>query len=485
MSSVVARNTTYLGAAYIFQKITAFVYFALIARHFGADLLGKYAFSVFFVILLSVLIDLGLNQVLTREIAKYPEKTMDYFNTSFTFKIIIGAVVYILAIVLVKVLGYPPITQKLVMITGLLMFFDALTQTTQAVMRGHQKLRYESISTIIYQFAEISIGAIVLGFNLPIYGLVIAKLVGSIATLSYSLSRIIKILKVKIALVIKKEVLKNLAKLALPFFIAGVFIKVYSHIDSILITKLASDEAMGFYSVPYKLVFSLQVLPVAFGASVYPAFSHFWLKSRDLLKNTFERSLFYLMIIALPITFGTIALASQIIIKVYSDQFSPSILSLQILIISSFFSFLTFPVGALLNACDRQKTNTRNIGIVMVVNIIINLFLIPRYTFIGASIAALVSQALLFFLGMIYVSGITRYNKKYLAVSFLKILFASIFIGLIAFFLKDYIHTIYNIIISAIIYFGVIYATRTITKKEVREMINLIRPNKTAPNQNA
>lgn len=473
--SKITRNTTYLTAAYAFQKVTAFVYFALVARHFGAGFLGKYTFSIFFIMLLSILIDLGLNQVLTREIAKYPEKTNEYFDNVFSFKIAIGILVYIIAIALVNILGYPEIIRNLVMITGIFMVFDALTQTMHAVMRGHQNLKYESISAVIYQTLEIGIGAIVLGFKLPIYGLVIAVLGGSLGSFFYTINRAVNIFKVRIRLLFEKTVIKDLLKLAVPFFIAGVFIKVYSHIDSVLLTKLAGDEAMGFYSVPYKLVFSLQVLPMAFGASVYPAFSYFWLKSREMLKNTFERSFFYLMVIAMPITFGTIALANQIIIKVYSDQYEPSILALQILIISAFFSFMTFPVGALLNACDRQKTNTRNIGIVMIANVALNVLLIPRLSFIGASIAALCSQVLLFTLGMAYVSGITHYNKKYLAWSFFKILFASVLTGVAAYLIKDYVHTILNIIISALVYFGIVAVTGVVSRRDIIEIVKLAR----------
>ena len=235
---------------------------------------------------------------------------------------------------------------------------------------------------------------------------------------------------------------------------------------------------MGFYSIPYKLVFSLQVLPMAFGASVYPAFSQYWLKSREMLKNIFQKSFFYLMVIVLPITFGTIALADQIIIKVYSNQYEPSIIALQILIISAFFSFLTFPIGALLNACDKQKINTRNIGIVMIVNIIINLILIPRFSFVGASIAALCSQTLLFALGLIYVSSITHYDKKFLGWSFVKILFASILMGALAYILKNQIHLILNIIVSGLAYFGIIMSTNTISRNDISDMINLVKPKK-------
>lgn len=473
--STVARNTTYLTAAYIFQKVTAFIYFALIARHFGADLLGKYTFSIFFIMLLSILIDLGLNQVLTREIARYPEKTNKYFDNIFSFKIIIGILIYFLALALIYLLNYPQITKNLVMITGLVMFFDALTQTMYSTMRGHQNLKYESIGTAIYQTVEIVVGAGVLIFKLPIYGLVIAILAGSLTTFIYTINRIVSIFKVKIGLLFEKIIIKDLLKLALPFFVAGVFVKIYSHIDSVLLTKLAGDEAMGFYSIPYKLVFSLQVLPLAFGASVYPAFSYYWLKSRELLKTTFEKSFFYLMILVLPITFGTITLADQIIIKVFGHQYEPSILALQILILSAFFSFLTFPIGALLNACDQQKINTRNIGIAMIINVILNLILIPRFSFVGASIAALCSQALLFTFSLSYVSGTTHYDKKYLAWSFVKLFLISLVMGVFAYYLKNQVHIIINVSLSAIVYLMLIILTKTITKQDINGIINLVK----------
>ena len=77
MKQTLTQNTTYYTVALVFQKVLAFVYFTFLARGLAVDELGKYAFAFAFTTIFSVLIDVGLSSVLTREIAKDKSKTSE------------------------------------------------------------------------------------------------------------------------------------------------------------------------------------------------------------------------------------------------------------------------------------------------------------------------------------------------------------------------------------------------------------------------
>ncbi|PIR80598.1 flippase, partial [Candidatus Kuenenbacteria bacterium CG10_big_fil_rev_8_21_14_0_10_39_14] len=48
-----------------------------------------------------------------------------------------------------------------------------------------------------------------------------------------------------------------------------------------------------------------------------------------------------------------------------------------------FFLFINFPVGYLLNACNKQLTNTINLGVTVLVSVVLNILLIPRFSYVG------------------------------------------------------------------------------------------------------
>ena len=127
-------------------------------------------------------------------------------------------------------------------------------------------------------------------------------------------------------------------------------------------------------------------------------------------------------------------------------------------------------MGYLLNAIDRQKLFTLTSGITTIFNILLNVILIPKYSYIGAAVATLISEILSF--SMLYY--LTSKNK--FSINLAKIVAKPIIanIAMIGFviYLKN-LHLILIISISAIIYFLVILAIKGIGKEEINLLQSL------------
>ena len=258
------------------------------------------------------------------------------------------------------------------------------------------------------------------------------------------------------------------------FTLYAVFSRVYGYIDSVLLYELAGDTAVGIYQIPFKIINALQFLPMAFTASLYPAFSLYWVSNRGQLGVTFERAMTYLIIISLPISIGTIAAADKIIL-LFSSGFSDAILPLKISIAAVFFIFLGYPIGSLLNACDRQKALTINMFAVLLLSIVLNVLLIPRYGVTGASITVLISNFATVVLGMLFVPKITAYNFKNIAFLFVKALTAAILMSLIVVLLKQKVHIAITILSSALSYALFLIAVKAISiKRYIRSARNFL-----------
>ncbi|MFA7662312.1 MAG: flippase [Patescibacteria group bacterium] len=471
----ITKNTLYLSSAYVVQKLLAFVYFALLARFLGADNIGKYVFALSFTTIFSIFIDLGLSSVLIREIAKFRDKAKDYISNVIGAKILLAIMTYGLTIFFVNILNYPLATRQLVYLSGFIMILDSFTLSFYAVLRGFQKIKFEGLGTIIHQLIVISLGFLAIKLGLPIIFFIGVVLCASAFNFLFSLSLLIFKEKIAIKPTWQRETIKMLFIIALPFAIAGIFSRVYSYIDQILLSKLAGDTALGIYSVAYKLTFALQFIPAAFGASIFPAFANFYANSREHLAQTFEKAIRYLTILVMPISLGTIVLAREIILKIYGQEYVLSILPLQILIIALIFIFINYPLGALLNACDHQKTNTYNVGIAMLINIILNVILIPKFSFIGASLAVLVSYVCLVGINFYYVPQILEYKLSRLLWLFLKTLTAAAIMAIIIYCAKSFINFWWLIIPGGLIYFVMIYLFGLISKNDLASIFNIFK----------
>jgi len=468
MQSNIAKNTTWLTIAYIFQKIFAFIYFTLIARWLGADNIGIYTFAISLTTIMSVFIDFGLSPVLIRESSKFKEKANEYLNNTNTAKLILSVLSYIAVAIIINLLHKSALTQIMVYIAGLIMILDSFTLSFWAIFRAYQNLKYEAISIVLNQILIVIVGLIGVLLKFPLYILVIALLFGSTFSFLYSLSLLKIKLNFKFKFQYQKDLLKTLFKIALPFALAGIFTRVYSYIDQVLLSTLIGDKALGFYSIAYKATYALQFVPAAFAAAIFPAMSNYYVNAKEKLQSIFEKSMYFLIIFSIPIAFGTASLADKIILKLYTAEYEPSILTIQIFIFAVLPIFLSYPVGSLLNSCDKQTVNTTNMGITMILNVILNIFLIPKFQQAGAAIATLISLSVLFILNLFWVPKIIKVNFKFLIIKTIKSLICAIIMAYLILLLKERINFLILILLGAIIYGFVLYLIKGFTKEDIK-----------------
>lgn len=462
----IAKNTSYFTLGLILQKIISFAYFTLLARALGPEDLGKYYFAISFTTIFAIFIDLGLANVLIREVAKTQDRAEEILGNVMAIKIPL-AILSLLAVVLaINVLGYPELTRDLVYLSAISMVLDSFALTFFSVSRGFHNLLYESLASVWFQIIVLVFGLSVLYSGFGLRWQMVALSLASVFNFSYSAFILLRRWKIKIQPVFNKEMIVKIATIAIPFAVFGIFQRLYMYLDSVFLSLLAGDKQVGLYQVAFKIVFALQFLPAAFIASLYPAMSAYWASNREQLVIAFERAMNYLIIISLPIAIGTIVLADKIVL-IFKSGYGDAVLLLQIAIASIPFLFLNFPIGSLLNACDRQKANTWNMGIVTAVSVIMNLILIPKWQAVGASFTVLITNILMFVLGMIIVPRIIEYKIKKNLLVLLKSFTAGLVMSFFIWYLKTTVNIFAVVTIGGVVYFVLLFVLGAFKKEDV------------------
>lgn len=453
MSNSIAKNTTFMTTASVLQRVVSFVYFIIIARIIGAENTGDYFFALSFSTIFLVIADFGLNNVLTRELARSQEKSGVFLNNLLSIKLLLGFVSYGLIILAANLLNYSESTKQLIYVAGITVIFDSLQNLFYASLRAAQNLRYEAVGIFLSQVLTMIIGTTALILHWPLYFLIVAYTVPSFLSVFYSGYFAAKILSLRFRLLWQKDIIKPFLLMAVPFFAAAIIGKLYAYSDSLLMSKMLTKTELGYWSVPYKIVFAFQFIPIALTASMYPAISALFVQeNKEKIAYLLLKGWRYLLLVAMPLTFGIYAIADKFIISFYSTAYAPSVTVLKVLIFSLVFSYLNYTMAALLNAVNKQGEQTLLVLSALIISVLLNLYLLPKYGVVGAAFAVLLSSVILFIFSFWRVQKVIHLSIKDVLGLLNKFFWPALLMMSAVIYLQNYWNFFFCIIAGAIIY---------------------------------
>lgn len=469
MASLLAQNTFYLTIASVGQKLIAFVYFLFVARVLQPERTGQYFLALSIGLIFSVVADFGITPVVVRETAKNPEKTEDLFRRALCLKIPLLIFGYAFTVSASFFLGYDPEIIFFTALAGISLILDSFHLLLYGILRGHHQLSIESLGMFTGQLLTAITGAIVLWLSPSLTHLFLALLTGSVLNVILSTSVLIKKFSLRLFLpIFDASVIKQLLKKAFPFALAAIFVKVYSSVDTLFISKFLDNSSMGFYGLAYKFTYAFQFLPLAFTAALYPSFSSAIEHDPSGLALLFRRSMWYLMMLSIPIVFGIWLIAKPLVLLA-GPAYEPASFILSILIFVLIPIFLDFPIGSLLNAANRQGTKTAIMGVTMCLNVILNAWLVPWMGMRGAAYASLVSFVMMFFCGLFFVPKIIP-NVSLTAIlkDFLSVFVSGVAMSSVGLFVMGRIGWVATIPVCILVYLLGLLFTRVLTIKDLK-----------------
>ncbi|MBN2454482.1 flippase, partial [Candidatus Woesearchaeota archaeon] len=402
-AETITRNTGSLFIGEIVSRALYMLFFIVLARELGVSDFGLYSFVFAIASIFLIFSDMGLAMILVREVARDKAKSREYLSSIFSFKIF-GSFVMAAAVSAFFVLFGVRETALAIAIVMLASFFNAITEPMRNTFLAYEKHHYYAMMAVFERAITTGLG---LAFLLSGKGLLAVLWVFVISyAINFAVSTIL-VVKRFTRFSIKIDVSKwvSLLKKSWPFLLSALFITFYYRAGLIMLKlMLKSNEPAGFFNSAFGLVDALSFIPIMLVTAVFPAMSRFHLSSKESLKILYERAFRYLALVALPIAFGTTLLAGRIMGFLYTSEYSPAVLALQILIWSEVFLFFNYLLGYMLNAIDKQFLFTKTTAIYLLINIALNLFVIPIYEHTGVAAVAVVTQLAGFIMLLYYCS---------------------------------------------------------------------------------
>ncbi|WP_457549426.1 flippase [Archaeoglobus sp.] len=465
----IAKNTGIIIGGDVINKIISLVIIVVLARYLGSAGYGKYAFVLAYLSFFGVIADFGVNSILVRDISRNKSIASKYIGNSAVMKLIFSILAIILSVIIITLTSYPMDTKTYVYIASITLLFSSLSGLYAVLFQVYLKMKYSTVANLIdrFLFAILILELALLNGSLfyVFIAFVFSKFVGMVV--SYIYFRKFVTPKYEIDLRIWKYLLKE----SWPLTLTTVFVMIYMRIDQIMLSIMCGDSAVGYYSVAVSLVESLGIIPGAFMMSVFPFLSEYFQNSKEVYKRIYKLCFKYMSMLIIPIAVGTTLLAEPIIKLIYGYKYLPSVSALQVLIWSEVFVFIGVVYNQILISANKQNIIIILTGTSAIINIILNILLIPIYGIVGAGIATVISYAFGFLIG-IFLSTTRDYSISAFK-SMIKPTFVSIIIGIYIYYIKflfnkNFLYLFITILTAPVIYLFILYLINGITHEDIK-----------------
>ena len=250
--------------------------------------------------------------------------------------------------------------------------------------------------------------------------------------------------------------------------------------DTLMLTYFSGAVAVGYYNAAMPTAAAITMLFRAITDIIVPFSSELWAKN---YKKHLQDGLFllykYLFLLVLPISLIIFVFSNFIIRALFGADYLPASVALKVLSVSIILLSMTSINGSFMSGIGKPQFYTKVIIIAAVFNAIFNWILIPKFSFVGASIATSVSYLLMFILTVIQLKKLVRV-KLPLAAWFKNIIVAVVFVG-VAYLLDKLLYTnalwlkfFVIAVASTAVYVALVFALRIITIKEVKGIVRRV-----------
>jgi O-antigen/teichoic acid export membrane protein len=387
----IGRNSIFLVSSQITEKILYLLMVILLARFLGKADYGRLIYALSFANLFTFFWDFGLGRLITRDVAANRSMASTIFSSKVKFQVLSClAGILVLSFYLLLFEG-KTLEAFLIFILGISTAFNYLSNSFRSVFIAFEKAEYETFFNVILRSGLLVAIFLTTHAGLGLIWISIVLLFFSLLNLSGSW---VLVEKIFFRLAFRERVVSFWSTIrdSFPIALTIAFATFYLQINKILLLKWKGAEATGIYGAVEMIVMTLMIISNSLVLATFPVISR---ENRISKEKTFPiyKSVFkFLITLGLPVALGGMLLNKEIISLIYGAEFSESKEVLKILIWVTPIVFLTNFTGSCLVAIDKQKLLAYIYGFNTLLNLALNLVLIPYYGYIGAAIAFLATE---------------------------------------------------------------------------------------------
>lgn len=381
-------NTTWLIGSRLVVAVLGWGGTVLIARDLTLAEFGR--FTIIFTILglMSVVTDMGIGRIALRGMLGSPDDDPSAFAGAYiTLRIVMGLAGYVLVMIVVTALAYPPEVIRATAVAGVVIVLATPSAALDVVFQSRMSMGVVSLATSSGQLAQFALtaaiataGGTVLWFTIPA---VLAEVVILLVKIPAA-NRLVP-LRLRIDVTVWKTLLKE----GIPLTVGIGLATIYYRVDSVMLSRLDTFESVGIYGVSYKFIDIVHFAATAVTVPLLTLLVRAWPGDLPAFRDALRRGALLLGLLGGLAVVGLFGFPAQLTTALYGSSYAVGADATRVLILAQFLTLFSALGLTCLIAMGRHRTYPLVMLVGLIINVAANAVVIPRYSYEGAAATTL------------------------------------------------------------------------------------------------
>ena len=378
-----------MAAANIAASLFSAGLFIYLARTLKAEAFGSLSYVYSFILYLFNFVDLGLTTYGTREVAKHRERISEYVSEIVSFKLLLASLLFSI-VLCATFLSSAPMQFKILVSEASLLFF-VIALGTDWAYQGQEKMHMVFISFATTTCLQLMLAYLfVKGPN----DLLKAPPVYFAAALPIPILFLFHFkYRPKLEVSYLKQIKRYLSSSIIIWSIA-IFAQVYNGLDIVLLGLFRRAEEVGYFTIARRAVGGLTLLMVFLANALLPRLSSTFSADIEQFTSATHKFIKISIFLTVFLLFPIIIFSGEIISFALGIEYLPASLPFKIMAAGFLLVMFNLPYSTGLVAAGFEKEVLKQVLASAVLNVSVNMYLMPKYGMIGASISFLLAEVL-------------------------------------------------------------------------------------------
>lgn len=384
----------------------------------GAENYGVY-FALFnFSFLLNIILDIGITNFNNKNIAQNNHLLTKHFSSLVVLKFFLAVLYIVITVILGLIIGYDFRLMKILLILGLNQFLISFVMYLRSNIAGLHIFWLDSIVSVLDRFIMIVLCVFLLWGNvlnekLDIMHYVYAQTIAYFVTACIAFIIVIgktQFIKLKLSRAFAMMILKK----SFPFAVLVLLMTFYNRLDTVMLERMLPDGAQqaGIYAQGYRILDATNMIAFLFAGLLLPIFSRM-LKYKESVEALVKIAFILLITPAVVIAIGCFFYSRELMGLMYHEHIEESSIIFSMLMACFMAISTTYIFGTLLTANGNLRELNLMAASGILINIVLNLFLIPRFQAAGSAVSSLITQFLTALIQVLIVQSIFKFKINY------------------------------------------------------------------------
>lgn len=463
----IAKNTGVMLVSQLLTWSLALLLTIFLPRYLGPSGVGQLHLANSLWAMAMVFAAFGMDILLTKEIARDPERTEELFWTSFLLRLALYLLSALALLIFVFAAGYDRQTVAVIAVVGIASFLNLITGACAASLMGLERMEFISLAAIITKAITTVTIIVLLLMGQDVVVIAAVGVIGGSLNLLIQFSALRHIQPIPFQF--DRRLLRWMLGAGLAYLAANAFRVLYQQVDIVIISLLVSEEGVGWYGAADRLFGTLLFIPTVFVTAVFPALTRLYKSQSDSLPKLMSKSFNLLLLCSIPIGLGLLVIANTLVIILFGPEFAKSGPILAVMGIVLILTYQNILLGRFIIAIDKQHIWAWVMGIATLATILLDLVLVPwcqaqfNNGALGGALAFLVTEAGMLLFGLRYLpDGALGRENAWFA---LRVILAGVVMAAAAWWVRESFILV-PVIIGALVYTVGIVVLRVITRED-------------------